>query len=139
MNKSDPVELETQEVDESKELSQFEEVFQSDEATQSEEVAPMEQSEQPKVDSSSFNSDKPLNYVPLPDEVREELCSAECLEQIEQYRTYSFKICDKLNKEEKKHKKLKEDHIVLDYKILSLPSSWSKTLSEFESIKIQLE
>ncbi|KAK1419511.1 hypothetical protein QVD17_28683 [Tagetes erecta] len=76
-----------------------------------EEIAIMAQSEQPKADSSSSDSDKPLNYVPLLDKVIEKLCTVECLEQVEYYITYAFITCDKLAKEEKKHNKLKEDHL----------------------------
>ncbi|KAK1428010.1 hypothetical protein QVD17_16828 [Tagetes erecta] len=95
----------------------------------------MAQSKQPKVDSSSSDSDKPPNYVPLPEDVKEKLCSVECSEQLEHYRTYSFKICDKLAKEEKKHKKLKEDHKISDEKILSLQESRKKSMSEIELLK----
>jgi len=128
-DKSGPIEKETWEVDAEK---------QSEEAAKSEEVAHMAP-EQPKVDTSLSDSNKPSNYVPLPDEVRENLCSAECLEQIEHYRTYSFKICDKLNKEEKMHKKLKKIIKFQMSKILSLQSSWNKTIFELESIKIQFK
>ncbi|KAK1429706.1 hypothetical protein QVD17_11923 [Tagetes erecta] len=82
------------------------------EGIKSEEVAIMAQSEHQKVEPSSSDSVKPLNYVPLPETVKEKLCSPECAVHIEHYITYSFKICEKLEKEEKKHNKLKDDHKV---------------------------
>ncbi|KAK1424263.1 hypothetical protein QVD17_19588 [Tagetes erecta] len=39
-------------------------------------------------------SDKPPNYVPLPDEGREKLCSVECLELLEHYRKDKSSIND---------------------------------------------
>ncbi|KAK1424449.1 hypothetical protein QVD17_19779 [Tagetes erecta] len=88
-DKSDPIELERDEksevVDQSEKLTQskdgtkFEEVKVA-QRTKFEEVSLMAQSEQPKVDSLSSDSDKPPNYVPLPEDVREKVCLAECLE-----------------------------------------------------------
>ncbi|KAK1424443.1 hypothetical protein QVD17_19773 [Tagetes erecta] len=98
----------------------------------------MAQSEHIKVESSSSESDKPPKYVPLPETVKDKLCSPECAEQIEHYRSYSFRICDKFGKEEKRHKKLKDDHKTSTKKILSIEESWKKSLEEIESLKHQL-
>ncbi|KAK1427916.1 hypothetical protein QVD17_16655 [Tagetes erecta] len=98
----------------------------------------MAQSEQIKVESSSSESEKPSKYVPLPETVKEKLCSQECAEQIEHYRSYSFRICEKLLKEEKRHNKLKEDHKISTEKFLSIQESWKKSLKEIESLKHQL-
>ncbi|KAK1424554.1 hypothetical protein QVD17_19886 [Tagetes erecta] len=113
-------------------MNQDHEVNMSGEGNKSEEVALMAQSEQIKVESSSCTSEKPSNYVPLTETVKEKLCSPECAEQIEHYRSYSFRICDKLSKEEKKHNKLKEDHKISTEKILSIQESWKKSLEEIE-------
>ncbi|KAK1431763.1 hypothetical protein QVD17_08389 [Tagetes erecta] len=93
------------------------------EGTKVEEVALMAQSAQPMVESSSSESDKPSNYVPLLEVVKEKLCSPECAEQIEHYRTYLFRICEKLAKEEKRHNNPKDDYKVSDEKILSIQES----------------
>ncbi|KAK1431920.1 hypothetical protein QVD17_08717 [Tagetes erecta] len=90
--------------------------------------------EQPKV-----SSDLPPNYVPLPADVKERLCSDQCIQQVEHYRTHSFKIGDKLSKHEKIHEQLKIDHKISDEKILSLTESWNKTLKELELVTKQLE
>ncbi|KAK1411414.1 hypothetical protein QVD17_37963 [Tagetes erecta] len=90
--------------------------------------------EQPKV-----STDLPPNYVPLPADVKERLCSEQCIQQVEHYRTHSFKIGDKLSKHEKLHEQLKIDHKISDEKILSLKESWNKTLKELELITKQLE
>ncbi|KAK1427853.1 hypothetical protein QVD17_16551 [Tagetes erecta] len=90
--------------------------------------------EQPKV-----NTDLPPNYVPLPLDVKERLCSEQCIQQVEHYRTHSFKIGDKLSKHEKLHEQLKIDHKIADEKILSLKESWNKTLTELELKTKQLE
>ncbi|KAK1406381.1 hypothetical protein QVD17_41675 [Tagetes erecta] len=89
--KPDSIELEiTVEVKDDEQLEKFTQsveatTFEKVEIAQSEEVALMAQSEQPKVDSSSSDSNKPSNHVPLPERVREKLCLVECLEQIEHY------------------------------------------------------
>ncbi|KAK1429900.1 hypothetical protein QVD17_12228 [Tagetes erecta] len=90
--------------------------------------------EQPKV-----STDLPPNYVPLPDDVRGRLCSEQCIQQVEHYRTHSFKIGDKLSKHEKIHEQLKIDDKIADEKILSLKESWNKTLKELELVTKQLE
>ncbi|KAK1429938.1 hypothetical protein QVD17_12293 [Tagetes erecta] len=90
--------------------------------------------EQPKV-----SNDLPPNYVPLPIDVKERLCSEQCIQQVEHYRTHSFKIGDKLSKHEKIHEQLKIDHKISDEKILSLKESWNKTLKELELVTKQLE
>ncbi|KAK1419547.1 hypothetical protein QVD17_28722 [Tagetes erecta] len=90
--------------------------------------------EQPKV-----STDLPPNYVPLPADVKERLCSEQCIQQVEHYRTHSFKIGDKLSKHEKIHEQLKIDHKISDEKILSLKESWNKTLKELELVIKQLE
>ncbi|KAK1427915.1 hypothetical protein QVD17_16653 [Tagetes erecta] len=90
--------------------------------------------EQPKV-----SNNLPPNYVPLPDDVKERLCSDQCIQQVEHYRTHSFKIGDKLSKHEKIHEQLKIDHKISDEKILSLTESWNKTLKELELVTKQLE
>ncbi|KAK1424288.1 hypothetical protein QVD17_19613 [Tagetes erecta] len=102
------------------------------------EVALMAQSEEIKVESSSSESEKPTNDVPLPETVKEKLCSPYCAEQIEHYRSYSFKIYENLSKEEKRHNKLKEDHKTSTEMILSIQKSWKKSLEEIESLKHQL-
>ncbi|KAK1441343.1 hypothetical protein QVD17_07191 [Tagetes erecta] len=89
--------------------------------------------EQPKV------NDLPPNYIPLPLDVKERLCSDQCIQQVEHYRTHSFKIGDKLSQHEKLHEKLKIDHKISDEKILSLTESWNKTLKELEIVTKQLE
>ncbi|KAK1414930.1 hypothetical protein QVD17_30695 [Tagetes erecta] len=66
------------------------------------------------------------------------LCSPECAEQIEHYRSYSFRICEKLSKEGKRYNKLKEDHKISTEKILSIQESWKKSLEGIESLKHQL-
>ncbi|KAK1429974.1 hypothetical protein QVD17_12365 [Tagetes erecta] len=119
-------------------MIQTEDVNLSGEGDKSEEVALMAQSERLKVESSSSNSDKPSNYVPLPETVKEKLCSTECIEKIEHYRTYSFKICEKLTKEEKRHNKLNDDHEVSTEKILSVQDFWKKSIEEIELLKHQL-
>ncbi|KAK1421843.1 hypothetical protein QVD17_24512 [Tagetes erecta] len=83
--------------------------------------------EQPKV-----STDLPPNYVPLPADVKERLCSEQCIQQVEHYRTHSFKIGDKLSKHEKLHEQLKIDHKISDEKILSLKELWNKTLKDLE-------
>ncbi|KAK1432113.1 hypothetical protein QVD17_09004 [Tagetes erecta] len=98
----------------------------------------MVQSEKIKVEFSSSESEKPPNYIPLPETVKEKLCTSECAEQIEHYRSYSFRICDKFAKEERRHNKLKEDHKISTEKILSIQESWKKSLEEIESLKHQL-
>ncbi|KAK1414838.1 hypothetical protein QVD17_30597 [Tagetes erecta] len=90
--------------------------------------------EQPKV-----SNNLPPNYVPLPADVKERLCSEQCIQQVEHYRTHSFKIGDKLSKHEKLHEQLKIDHKISDEKILSLKESWNKTLKELELVTKQLE
>ncbi|KAK1429858.1 hypothetical protein QVD17_12139 [Tagetes erecta] len=90
--------------------------------------------EQPKV-----SNDLPPNYVPLPADVKERLCSEQCIQQVEHYRTHSFKIGDKLSKHEKIHEQLKIDHKISDEKILSLTESWNKTLKKLELVTKQLE
>ncbi|KAK1421788.1 hypothetical protein QVD17_24420 [Tagetes erecta] len=90
--------------------------------------------EQPKV-----STDLPPNYVPLPIDVKERLCSEQCIQQVEHYRTHSFKIDDKLSKHEKIHEQLKIDHKISNEKILSLKESWNKTLKDLELVTKQLE
>jgi len=58
--------------------------------------------EQPKV-----SPELPPNYVQMPDDLRNRLCSKECIAQVEHYRNHSFKIYDKLSKHENIHEKLK--------------------------------
>ncbi|KAK1406419.1 hypothetical protein QVD17_41716 [Tagetes erecta] len=92
----------------------------------------MAQSEQIKVESSSSESEKPSNYVPLSETVKEKLCSPECAEQIEHYRLYSFRICEKLTKEEKRH------NINCQLKRSSIQESWKKSREKIELLKYQL-
>ncbi|KAK1413118.1 hypothetical protein QVD17_34885 [Tagetes erecta] len=120
------------------EIIQAKDVNLSVEGNKSEEVALMAQSEQIKVESSSSDSKKPSNFVPLPETVKEKLCSPECAEQIEHYRSYSFRICEKLTNEEKRHNKLKDDHKFSTEKILSIQVSWKKSLEEIELLNYQL-
>ncbi|KAK1415295.1 hypothetical protein QVD17_31073 [Tagetes erecta] len=98
----------------------------------------MAQSKHIKVESSSSDSEKPSNYVLLLEIVKAKLCSPKCAEQIEHYRSYSFRICEKLAKEEKRHNKLKVYHKVSTKKILSIQESWKKSLEEIELLKHQL-
>ncbi|MGS7221166.1 hypothetical protein ACQ7OT_11505, partial [Micrococcus luteus] len=100
----------------------------------SEESFSSAESNQPKV-----SIELPPNYVPLPDDVKDRLCSEQCIQQVEHYRTHSFKIGDKLSKHEKIHEQLKIDHKISDEKILSLKESWNKTLKELELVTKQLE
>ncbi|KAK1407814.1 hypothetical protein QVD17_39441 [Tagetes erecta] len=132
-DKSDPI-SDT----EAEEMNQGHDTNVLDKWNKDEEVVLMAQSEQINVESSSSKSEKPSNYVPLPETVKEKLCSPECAEQIENHRSYSFKICEKLSKEEKRHNKLKEEHKVSTEKILSIQESWKKSLEEIESFKHQL-
>ncbi|KAK1429852.1 hypothetical protein QVD17_12124 [Tagetes erecta] len=119
-------------------MIQAEDVNLSVESNKSEEVTIMAQLELIKVDSSSSDSEKPSNYVPLPKIVKEKLRSPECGEQIKHYRSHSFRICEKLAKEENRHNKLKDDHKVSTEKILSIQESWKKSLEEIELLKQQL-
>ncbi|KAK1406417.1 hypothetical protein QVD17_41714 [Tagetes erecta] len=73
MKKTDLIELEVLEI-----ANQAENFIESEdganvevvEVTRSKGVAFMVQSEEPKVDSSSSDSDKPSNYVPLPEDLQ---------------------------------------------------------------------
>ncbi|KAK1414898.1 hypothetical protein QVD17_30660 [Tagetes erecta] len=65
------------------------------------------------------------------------MAQSEKIKQIEHYKSYSFRICEKLVKEEKRHNKLKDDHKVSTIKILSIQESWKKSLEEIESLKHQ--
>ncbi|KAK1421873.1 hypothetical protein QVD17_24567 [Tagetes erecta] len=94
--KSDPI-VE----DQSEEITQVEEVKQTMTSNKVEEVALMAKSKQIKVESSSSESEKPPNYVPLPESVKEKLCTPECAEQIENYRSYSFRIYDNFKEQYK--------------------------------------
>jgi len=67
------------------------------------------------------------------------MCTKECFQQVEQYITYSFKICDKLKKEETMHKNLKEQHEISDQRITSLKESLKKCEKEATIIKNEAE
>ncbi|KAK1406291.1 hypothetical protein QVD17_41584 [Tagetes erecta] len=85
-DKSDPiVEIQT------KEINHVEDVNLSVEFNKVEEVALVAQPKQIKVESLSFKSEKPPKNVPLPETVNVH------------YRSYSFRICNKLAKEEKSY------------------------------------
>ncbi|KAK1414959.1 hypothetical protein QVD17_30725 [Tagetes erecta] len=63
------------------------------------------------------------------------MCTKECFTQVEHYRVYSFKICDKLKKEETMHKNLKEQHEISDQRITSLEESLKKSEREAMNVK----
>ncbi|KAK1424316.1 hypothetical protein QVD17_19643 [Tagetes erecta] len=75
------------------------------------------------------------SYVEMPIHVREKMCTKECFTQVEHYRVYSFKICDKLKKEETMHKNLQEQHKALEHRITSLEESLKKSEQEVTNIK----
>ncbi|KAK1419488.1 hypothetical protein QVD17_28660 [Tagetes erecta] len=63
------------------------------------------------------------------------MCTKECFQQVEHYRIYSFKICDKLKKEEQMHKNLKEEHEISDQRITSLEVSLKQKEKEAMNIR----
>ncbi|KAK1406525.1 hypothetical protein QVD17_41923 [Tagetes erecta] len=63
------------------------------------------------------------------------MCTKECFQQVEHYRIYSFKICDKLKMEEQMHKNLKEQHEISDQRITSLEESLKKSEREAMNVK----
>ncbi|KAK1431938.1 hypothetical protein QVD17_08748 [Tagetes erecta] len=84
---------------------------------------------------SENEKDVQSSYVEMPIHVREKMCTKECFTQVEHYRVYSFKICDKLKKEEQMHKNLKEQHEISDQRITSLEESLKKSEREAMNIK----
>ncbi|KAK1411563.1 hypothetical protein QVD17_38113 [Tagetes erecta] len=79
-DKSDPIaKIQTEE------MNQVEDVNLTVECNKTEEVSLMAQSEQIKVESSSSESEKPSNYVPLLETVKEKLCSPKCAKQFKHY------------------------------------------------------
>ncbi|KAK1429944.1 hypothetical protein QVD17_12304 [Tagetes erecta] len=86
---------------------------------------------------SEKETEKDVNssYVEMPIEVREKMCTKECFQQVEHYKIYSFKICDKLKKEEQMHKNLQEQHKSSNQRITSLQESLKKSEREAMNIK----
>ncbi|KAK1441251.1 hypothetical protein QVD17_07095 [Tagetes erecta] len=75
------------------------------------------------------------SFVEMPIDVREKMCTKECFQQCEHYRTYSFRIWDKFKDEEKRHKNLQEQHKSSDQRIACLQESIKKSEREAMYIK----
>ncbi|KAK1431933.1 hypothetical protein QVD17_08741 [Tagetes erecta] len=106
-------------------------------AKQDETIAQLNSEIKRLMSEKETKKDVNSSYVEMPIEVREKMCTKECFTQVEHYRVYSFKICDKLKKEETMHKNLKEQHEISDQRITSLEESLKK--SEREAMNIRNE
>ncbi|KAK1419392.1 hypothetical protein QVD17_28559 [Tagetes erecta] len=87
------------------------------------------------MSEKEFEKDVQSSYVEMPIDVREKMCTKECFQQVEHYRTYSFRICDKLKKEERMHKNMQEQHKSSDQRITSLQESLKNSEREAMNIK----
>ncbi|KAK1411721.1 hypothetical protein QVD17_38282 [Tagetes erecta] len=109
-----------------KEISNLSETI----AKQDETIAQLKSEMEKLMSEKEIKKDENSSYVEMPIEVREKMCTKECFQQVEHYRIYSFKICDKLKKEEQMHKNLKEQHDISHQRITSLEESLKKSERE---------
>ncbi|KAK1429732.1 hypothetical protein QVD17_11950 [Tagetes erecta] len=114
-----------------KEISNFSKTI----AKQDETIAQLKSEMEKLMSEKEIKKDENSSYVEIPIEVREKMCTKECFQQVEHYRIYSFKICDKLKKEETMHKNLKEQHEISDQRITSLEESLKKSEKEAMNVK----
>ncbi|KAK1411725.1 hypothetical protein QVD17_38286 [Tagetes erecta] len=114
-----------------KEISNLSEII----AKQDETIAQLKSEMEKLMSEKEIKKDENSSYVEMPIEVREKMCTKECFQQVEHYRIYSFKICDKLKKEETMHKNLKEQHEISDQRITSLEVSLKQKEKEAMNIR----
>ncbi|KAK1406113.1 hypothetical protein QVD17_41400 [Tagetes erecta] len=114
-----------------KEISNLSETI----AKQDETIAQLKSEMEKLMSEKEIKKDENSSYVEMPIHVREKMCTKECFTQVEHYRVYSFKICDKLKKEETIHKNLQEQHKASEHKITSLQESLKKSEQEDTNIK----
>ncbi|KAK1411575.1 hypothetical protein QVD17_38126 [Tagetes erecta] len=86
-----------------------------------------------------IEKDVQSSFVEIPIDIREKMCTKECFQQCEHYRTYSFRIWDKFKDEEKRHKNLQEQHKASDHRITSLQESLKKSEREITNVKNEAE
>ncbi|KAK1429862.1 hypothetical protein QVD17_12144 [Tagetes erecta] len=114
-----------------KEISNLSETI----AKQDETIAQLKSEMEKLMSKKKIKKDENSSYVEMPIEVREKMCTKECFQQVEHYRIYSFKICDKLKKEEQMHKNLKEQHEISDQRITFLEVSIKQKEKEAMNIR----
>ncbi|KAK1434396.1 hypothetical protein QVD17_00136 [Tagetes erecta] len=100
-----------------------------------EKIAQLKSEMEKLMSEKEIKKDENSSYVEMSIHVREKMCTKECFTQVEHYRVYSFKICDKLKKEETMHKNLQEQHKALEHRITSLQESLKKSEQEVTNIK----
>ncbi|KAK1441327.1 hypothetical protein QVD17_07174 [Tagetes erecta] len=75
------------------------------------------------------------NYPPLPDDVKDKVCSKSCLHEVVHYRSHSFATYQKLKDEVYRHKKTKEEQQVFEKKIKSLTDELKESKSQEQILK----
>ncbi|KAK1424569.1 hypothetical protein QVD17_19901 [Tagetes erecta] len=91
------------------------------------------------MSEKEIEKDVQSSYVEMPIDAREKMCTKEFFQQFEHYKTYSFRICDKLEKEEKMHKNLQEQHKTTDQRITYVQESLKKSENEARNVKNEAE
>ncbi|KAK1413106.1 hypothetical protein QVD17_34872 [Tagetes erecta] len=77
-------------------------------AKQDETIAQLNSEIKRLMSEKEIKKDVQSSFVEMPIDVREKMCTKECFQQCEHYRTNSFIIWDKFKDEEKRHKNLQE-------------------------------
>jgi len=78
-------------------------------------------------------------YPPLPADVKENVCSKACLNEVTHYRTHSFVVSDRLQAEIKNHKKTKEEQKDFEKKIKSLTEDLKESKNQESILKNSLK
>ncbi|KAK1424330.1 hypothetical protein QVD17_19657 [Tagetes erecta] len=74
-------------------------------------------------------------YPPLPDDVKDKVCSKSCLYEVEYYRSHVYVTYQKLKDEVYCHKKTKEEQQVFEKKIKSLTDELKESKSQEQTLK----
>ncbi|KAK1411530.1 hypothetical protein QVD17_38080 [Tagetes erecta] len=81
------------------------------------------------------SEDATSKYPPLPDDMKENVCSKACLDEVTHYKTHSFIANDKLQAEIKSHKKTKEEKKDFEKKIKSLTDDLKESKAQEQILK----